>query len=95
YKYSRFTLEEILYIYLRLQEHTKLVQIFNAIKYISTAGLLYGSVTLNAVRICGRSRRVLLSSLTSNLDLEQLGYIVLKYINGRPWKDLRKVDFIR
>ena len=34
-------------------------------------------------------------SLTSNLDLEQLGYVVLEYINGRPWKDLYKIDFIR
>ena len=30
-----------------------------------------------------------------NLDLEQLRYIILEYINGRPWKDLYKVDFIR
>ena len=46
----------------RACQSTKLVQIFNAIKHISTAGLLYGSVTLKAVRICGRSRRILLYS---------------------------------
>jgi hypothetical protein len=34
-------------------------------------------------------------SLILNLDLKQLGYIVLEYINGRPWKDFYKVDFIR
>ena len=31
----------------------------------------------------------------SNLDLKQLGHIVLKYMNGWLWKDLCKVDFIK
>ena len=30
-----------------------------------------------------------------NLDLEQLGHIILECINRRPWKDLCEVNFIR
>ncbi|KAF3032317.1 hypothetical protein E8E12_001441 [Didymella heteroderae] len=107
FDYSRFTLEEILNVHLRLDEsHLRIIasSIFLAIKHIATSGIVHTAISIATIRFSSNGRPLLsnfenctwtTADTTSNIDFAGLGSCILECMNGKPSEDLRDPAQIR
>ncbi|KAK4985838.1 Lysine Methyltransferase 2D [Elasticomyces elasticus] len=109
FQYARHTLEELLHTHVRMDErHVQLVArfMYDAIRYQGLRDYIHGAVSVETIRICRRSGELLLSNFDSvtrsvrhrdlpNTDLEDLGVVLLRCMEGRLPGDSLTVANVR